>query len=298
MSIQQSHTIATAGYHQPYVRTGYESVIANRTTDTFAYTAKQDGKVISITPHGVIVEYNDGTKQGVTLGRVFGKAEGAVYPHDVVTQLEVNDKFKKGDIISYNTGFFEPDLFNKKKVVLKNSMYVRTALYESYQTADDASSISLDLSNKLKSKTTKVKSITVSFNQNLLNIVKVGSFIEPKDILMIIEDEITASSTSFDSQSLAELKKLSNQAPKAKYQGTVDKIEVFYHGSKADMSASLKSLADASDRVLADICKSTNKPIITGQVNDEYRVSGTPLGLDKAEIKFYITIETTAGVGD
>jgi len=297
VSIQQSHTIAADGYHQSYIRTGYEYVLPNRTTDMFAYTAKQDGVVISKNDKGIIVEYKDGTRKGIALGRSYGKAEGSVYPHDVISKLEEKNKFVKGDVIAYNTGFFEEDFLDPKKIVIKNSMNVKTALFESNQTFEDSSSISKDISQKLKAKTTKIKSITVGFNQNLLNVVKPGQRVGPKDILLIIEDEIT-SSGGFDSESLDTLRRLSNQSPRAKYEGTIDKIEVFYHGNKEDMSNSLRALADKSDRELSESCKSSNKPVINGKVNDEYRVSGVPLTLDKAEIRIYITIETTAGVGD
>lgn len=65
------------------LRTGYEYVIGNRTSEMFAYLAKQDGKVISVNPHGVIVEYVDGSKKGINIGRQYGKSEGSIYPHDV-----------------------------------------------------------------------------------------------------------------------------------------------------------------------------------------------------------------------
>lgn len=64
------------------------------------------------------------------------------------------------------------------------------------------------------------------------------------------------------------------------------------------MSVTLKSLADKSDKLMSNICRSSGKSVISGRVNNEYRVDGTPLTLDKAEIKIYITIETESGVGD
>jgi hypothetical protein len=102
----------------------------------------------------------------------------------------------------------------------------------------------------------------------------------------------------FDDESLEVLNKFSNQAPIAKYHGTIDRIEVFYHGYKEDMTTGLRSLADASDDLLAHTCKSTNTNELSGSVNSDYRVAGVPLALDKAEIKIYITVENTAGVGD
>lgn len=296
ISIQQSHTVAAKGYHQAYVRTGYEYVIGNRTTEMFCYTAKQDGVVESITPQGIIIKYIDGTLKGISLGRQYGKAEGTIYPHDVVTPLKAGDSFYKGDVVCYNTSFFEEDILDPTKVVMKNSLIAKTVFYESPQTHEDSSSISASLSERLTSKTTKTMSFTVNFGQNLRDVVKVGDSIRPNDILMIIEDEITAG--SYDEESIRVLRRLANQAPRSAYKGTVDKIEVRYHGEKADMSNTLKALADKSDKVLAATCKSSGKPVITGAVNDDYRVSGTPLTLDKAEIIIYITISTSAGVGD
>lgn len=298
VSIMNSHTVATEGYHQPLVRTGYESVIGNRTHDMFCFTARQDGKVVSVTDKGIIVEYKDGTRKGVTLGRIYGKAEGSVYPHDVKTFLKENSSFKAGDCIAYNDGFFEPDFMNPGRVVFKTSMLVKVALVETNQTFEDSSSISRRLSNKFNTKTTKVKSITVNFKQNLNKVLMPGTQVKPKDILMYIEDEITSSSGQFDEQSLETLKRLGSQTPHANYTGVIDKIEVLYHGDKQDMSASLKLLADRSDRSMADMCKSSGKPVITGQVNDEYRVSGVPLTLDKAEIKIYITTVDNSSTGD
>ena len=298
VSIQQGHTIAADGYHQPVVRTGYEYVIANRTTEMFAFTAKQNGKVLSITPTGIIVEYDDKTTKGVTLGRVYGKAEGSVYPHDIVTDLVEGQKFEKGAPIAYNTGFFEKDFLDPRNIVMKNSRLTKVALLESSQTHEDSCAISPKMSLAMKAKTTKVKSFVIDFKQNLINVVKPGQQVNPKTLLMIIEDEITSSTGAFDEESLKVLKRLSNQAPKASYLGVVDKIEVFYHGDKSDMSGGLKALAERSDRQLVETSKSSGRPVINGQVNADYRVSGTPLTIDKAEVRFYITIETVSGTGD
>lgn len=44
---------------------------------------------------------------------------------------------------------------------------------------------------------------------------------------MVVEDEITSVTSSFDEESLMALKRLSKQTPTSKYEGVVDKIEVF-----------------------------------------------------------------------
>lgn len=298
ISIQQSHTIACQGYRQPQLRTGYEQVLAHRCGEMFAYMAKESGKVISVDPKGIIIEFDSGGRKGVNLGRQYGRAEGSTYPHDIVTSLKVGDTFVAGDAIAYNTGFFEPDFLNPKNVVWKSGLVAKTALYESSQTHEDSSVISSRLSTELTTQTTKVRSFVVNFEQGIKNVLKAGTVLYPSDVLFVIEDEVTNEAGLFDEETLATLQKLSNKAPRAKVKGIVDRIEVYYHGNKDDMSASLRYLANQSDKEFADTAKAVGKPVFSGRVTEEYRVSGTPLALDTAEIKVYITIKTMASIGD
>lgn len=298
ITTQHSHTIASSGYKQPRLRTGYESVIGKRTPKLFSSAAEEDGVVTSLTEKGMMVKYASGREVGFELGRLHGKAEGTFYPHDLVTPLSEGAKFKAGDTLTYNTKFFEPDFLNPKNVVLKVNDVVRTAFMENNLTHEDSCSISQSLSSRFETEVTKVKSFVVKFQQNLLDVVKVGTKVDPKTVLMIIEDEITANTGAFSEDSLAVLKRLSNAAPKAGVMGVVEKIEVFYHGDKRDMSASIRKLADKSDQDMANAAKSTGRAIVTGRVTDEYRVSGNPLELDYAEVKLYISVKAGTGVGD
>jgi hypothetical protein len=84
----------------------------------FAYIATGKGKILSKNNHGVIVEYENGEKQGVSLGRNYGNAEGTTYPHDIVSPVEINEIIEKGDVIAYNIGFFEPDILNPKRIIM------------------------------------------------------------------------------------------------------------------------------------------------------------------------------------
>ena len=298
ISIQQTHCIASDGYHQPLLQTGYEYIVANRTTDNFAYNAKQDGEVTAINKQGIIVKYSDGTMRGVTLGRIFAKADDTFYPYEIKSNLKVGDSFKRGDNIAYNTSFFEQSFLDPTSLVMKNSMLVKTALLESSQTEEDSSAISPALTNKLKTKVTKLKKILVDFDQNVNDCVRAGQPIHHGDVLLIIEDAITAKSNYFNDKDIATLQRLSNQAPTSKYDGVIEKVEVVYNGSKDNMSESLKLLSDLSDKARYMAGKSINDIVITGSVTSDYRSGGTPLIPGKAEISIYITTVTDVGVGD
>ena len=298
IGIQNSHTIATVDARPVSVRTGYEQVVANRVGEGYASVAKQDGVVESVTETGIIVKYKDGKTEGFELGRRFGHAGGLTIPHTMATTLKVGEKFTAEDVIAYNSDWFEPDIVNKRNVMMKYGTIARVALAETKQTHEDASSITREFADRLSTKTTKVKKITVAFSQTVKNLIKEGSPVSFDTILCSIEDDITANNDLFDADTIDTLALLGNQTPTAKTEGVVERIEVYYNGSKDDMSSSLREIINESDRNLAKRLKSKGSAVFTGQVDESYRVDGEPLLLDNLVICVYMTSVVGTGVGD
>lgn len=293
ISIQNGHTVACEGYHQPQIRTGYESVMANRVGSLYAAMAEDDGIVYDVTQKLITVQYKNGTTSNIKIGRQLGRCEGSIYPHDIVTTLKKGDRFKKDDAIAYNTGFFEPDFLNPKRIIMKTSMMAKVAIMDTTQTIEDASSITPALSNKLRSRVVKERMFVLTFNQSIRNAKNPGEVLSPKDPLFIIEDAITSDLNVFDDNTIESLSRLSNLVPKAKVNGTLDRYEIYYNGDLEDMSASLKKMAIQSNKLLAESGIAT-----TGRVNEEYRVEGRPLQLDTLVVKVYIVVEDNAAIGD
>lgn len=298
IGIQQGHTVPTDGYEPPMVRTGYESVIGMRTGDMFARVAVMDGVVTSVTETGITVKYKDGSEKGYPLGMLYGKAEGSVYPNTLKTEMRVGQKFKKDEYLTYNTKFFQHDPILPGGMVYKGSLMTRVALMEVPHTFEDSSAISEKLSRRLMTATLKPKMYTVNFKENVHDVVKVGQRLKPEDIMLIIEDEITAMDGSLSAGSLDILSERSKNAPKSGYVGTVVGVDVRYHGLKSDMSASLKALADKSDRIRAEQAKSRNEQASTGYVDSDFSVNGTPLAVNKAVITIHINVDDDASTGD
>jgi hypothetical protein len=290
--------LACKGYKPAIVRTGYEQVVAHRTGDLFAFTAKQPGKVISVNEHGIQVQYEDGEVAGFELGRRFGDAAGLTIPHLVKTSMKVGQVFKPGDLICYNDGFFTNDPLNPGGVMMKNSITVKTVLLEAMTTLEDSSSISKEAAALLSTQLTKTRTIVINFDQQVHKLVKVGNVVESEDILCVIEDAVTAGNRLFDEASLDTLRILSAQTPKAKSKGIVERVEVYYHGELEDMSESLRALAAESDKVFLKKSRSLGHKGYTGSVDEGFRVEGNPLLLDTAAIKIYITGEVPVGIGD
>lgn len=298
VGIQNAHVVACNGYRQMPIRTGYESVIAHRTGDMFATTARMNGKVLSVSNTGIVVQYEDGTKKGVELGRRFGDAAGLTIPHDLKTELVAGQDVKKGDVIAYNQGFFERDILDPKSLVYKSGIMVKVALMEAPITFEDSCALSKRVAEMLTTKVTKPKEIVVRFDQEIRRIVDEGTSVDAEDILCYIEDPTTASAGLFSESSLDTLKALKAHAPAAKVNGTVDRIEVFYNGDPEDMSDSLRAIALAADKRQMRRLRSAGKTPHDGSVTDNFRVGGNPLMLNTAVIRFQLTSMVPAGVGD
>lgn len=298
IGIQHSSSMAAEGYTVLPYRTGYERVVAHRTDDLYATTAKANGVVKTSTKDAIVVEYEDGTTDNVKLGRRFGVAAGTIHPHEVITKHKAGDKITKGEWVAYNPAFFAPDPSSEKELIWKAGMLVRTAIVDNPSTFEDSSVISEAMAEKMATKVTKVKEVVLRFDQSVRNIVPIGASITPDTILMTIEDTTTSNSELFSKESLDLLRLLAGQTPRAGVKGVVEKIEMFYNGELEDMSDSLRKVAQAADRNLSNELRDQGRPTHTGQVDSSLRISGVPLNLDYAVIKIYITSRVTAGTGD
>lgn len=298
ISIQHGSGVSAKGYKPTPLRTGYEQVLAQRTDDLFAYTAKQKGKVTKVTKQAITITYEDGTTRSVELGRRFGTAAGSTFPHSVVTDLKVGDTFKEGDVVSYNEDYFTPDTLNPNRVVWKAGLMVKTAICESPDTLEDSSAISERVADELSTNMTKVRTLVIPFDQTVRRMVASGTKVDTESILCTIEDAVTAENDLFNEDTLDTLRILSANTPRAKYAGTVERIEVFYHGDIEDMSESLQALAIESDKELAKRQRALGKPVVTGSVDGGVRFESDPLELDTLAIKIYITSPVSAGIGD
>jgi hypothetical protein len=264
----------------------------------FAYTAKQDGKITEVTDKVIKVKYKDGSEVAIEIGRRFGSVPGTTIPHEIKTNLIVGNSVKIGDAIVYNSGYFKPNLLAPKQVTYMAGVMCKLALMESPTTFEDACEIDLELAGKLGTNLTQIRTITSDFENTVSNLVKVGDIVDSESILCTIEEGVIADNNLFNDKSMDILKTLSANAPKANYEGVIERIEIFYHGDKEDMSPALKKLTDKSDRDRMVLLKSLGKDVTDGKVDGSVRFEKDPLDLDTLVIRIYITEELPAGIGD
>lgn len=295
--MQYSHTIPSEGYTQPTIRSNYEYVIPYKVSSMYAVMAMEDGQVTSVTNKLITVKYKSGLIKAYKLGTQYGRMEGSIYSHEVITDLTVNAKFKEGEAICYNNAFFERDWLDKSKLITKNTGMATVALTINNEVFEDSSAISKRLANQITTTIVKEKSFIIDFKTNLLNILPVGTKVEPNTILFTGIDE-TGDYANLSENSIAMLQNLASLSPRAKVDGVIDRYEIKYNGELGDMSPSLRKLASKLDKELADSTKGTDYEVDNNRVNSEYRSEGKNLHIDFLELKVFIRVDLRLVGGD
>lgn len=289
---QYGSTTSAKGYCRSGLLTGAETLVAHHTGPTQANVAVDDGRVTEITEMAITVTYGSGKHQyqeTYPVGRHFGNHEGHVYPHDLVPNVKIGEKVSKGDVLSYNSKFFTPNLWNKKQVDWMMGTVDTVVFMESEDTLEDTNALSPALSEKLSTEGTAFRDVTVTAKQEVHRMLKEGDHVTAESILCYIEDELTAGTDLLSEQSVETLRSIQSQTPRSKYVGVIDRIEVFYNCDVEDMSETIRKLAMASDRRRKKAAGISGNPVTNGRVDGTMRIAGTPIEVDQILIRVYIS---------
>lgn len=297
IGIQNGHTIAVKGAHQPIVRTSYEYVLPYRMKKLYTSVAEEDGKAVDVTDKYMIVEYKSGKRDKIKLGSIISVAAGNYIKHHLVPVYQKNQSFKKGDIIAYNDKFFERDWLDKTVIVPKIAKTTTVAFAVTNDVFEDGCSISRKLSSELQTDYVHVVKKVIEFDKEIVDMVKVGDHVEPTTTLFTVIEPV-GDITNLTPEALQLLKNLSSLSPKAKIKGYVSKIEINYNGDYEDMSPSIRKIAKMLDKEIEEETRDTDMPIKNNKVGFEYRVDGNNLADNTLELKIYLVRDLEAAVGD
>ena len=164
-------------------------------------------------------------------------------------------------------------------------------------TYEDSSEISQAFADKLVTKNCEERFITVSFDQEVNDLVKIGDEVEYDSILCVLQNNIGGVENAFTSSSLEALKDISSLTPRAKNNGKITNITAVYAGEVEEMSTSLQNIVAASDRKLYKKARDMDKERVTGQKRAGERIDGKTLEPNTVVIKVTIDITQDMGVG-
>ena len=289
--------------------------VAPYMSNDFAFSAKQDGKVIDITEDLMIVQYTDGTYDDIDLSEhPTRNTDGGFYIMNKMTpRFKVGSKFKNSDILAYdekainNNDFFGDPCANVGTLA-------RVAFESNGSVFEDSGYITDDFAHRFATRITKQKRIILSKYANIKYIVKIGQSIQANDPILAFDD----TEDEFSSQLLASItdqiadedEVVATSAPiVSKYTGTIKDIQITYTVPTEDMTPSLRKVveryikdAEKREKVISkyrdihdanSIVKSSEMAI----PDSRGKVAGTKID-EGVIIDFYIEYEDVAGNGD
>jgi hypothetical protein len=245
ISIQTSHMmppVKDSGLCR--LRTGYERILPYQCSSLYVGIAKRNGIVqdIDYTTKMVKVVYDDNTIDVFSFGSKYTDVNDMYVAHNIVLAVSVGDKVKPNDVICYNKDFFKYDSHSRQLDMIHGTM-ATVALLEEDGTLEDSCCISQELSNRLSTELVTTRAVILNSNSIVHSSVEVGNEVLATDYLIVFEDgEGMEIFDKYDEDTRYLLSKINRKTPKAKYTGTIVKIDAYYSCDINSMHPTLKKI--------------------------------------------------------
>lgn len=281
ISIQSTHVVGTEVSDVFRVGTGYEKIMAHRTRPPFAYAAKEDGKILQVDDRlGLVkIEYKNGTTETVKIGEsLMANTSSGFYMNQemVLNGFKAGQRFRKDDVLAYNTRFFSP-LYGTKQVAYKIGTTATVALVECDTTLEDSSDITRELSEKMAFAPIHTREISIPKTTTVREIVKPGDHVTSVTPLLVF-DESPLELSHADKEIVELLKRLNRAAPSAKSAGEILRIECFHTCPFEEMDPSVAALVKKYRARQTDIRK-----FAEGSGNEELFIRDSQLAKDSVD---------------
>ena len=247
---QTSHIVPTIAAEPVLISNGVDEIVSSNLTEEFSYVAPEDGSVIDKNEDYMILQFKSGKKKAINLAHKpsFNSGSGFYVDNHLITSYEVNDKFKKGEVIAYHERFFTKGIDG---VVRMNVGPLAKCVFANiYSTYEDAGLITHKMSKKLGTSLSMMQSIPIDAMDDIESVVKIGDEVEIGDPLIVfgIGDTGDKSVDNFlkafqnkDSNSILDNAK---RIVRAKNPGRVFDVRMYTTKSMDRLSPSLYKLLD------------------------------------------------------
>lgn len=247
---QTSHIVPTIAAEPVLISNGVDEIVSSNLTEEFSYVAPEDGSVIDKNEDYIILQFKSGKKKAINLAHKpsFNSGSGFYVDNHLITDYEVNDKFKRGDVIAYHERFFTKGIDG---VVRMNVGPLAKCVFANiYSTYEDAGLITHKMSKKLGTSLSMMQSVPIDAMDDIESVVKIGDEVEIGDPLIVfgIGDTGDKSVDNFlkafqnkDSNSVLDNAK---RIVRAKNPGRVFDVRMYTTKSMDKLSPSLYKLLD------------------------------------------------------
>lgn len=290
------------------ISNGMDQALPYMTSDTFAFKAKQDGKVIEKTNEYIVIEYKDKTHDFIDLrDNVEKNSDGGFYiTLKLDSDYNVGKTFKKGSILAYDKQSFNDSVGFGVNPAYNLGLIAKIAILNTDEGYEDSAIGSTYLSEAMSSEVVDMRPVILDKNTNIYNMVKIGDHIEQGDPLLIFQNSFDDNDVNVLLKNLVDdEKKISDlgRIPiRSEVTGEVQDIIIRRTCDKSELSSSIrKSVNDLEKRSdkLTNVLTKYNV-----EFKNRYKIStlDTTGKLKNAEnsisIDFYIKHHDKLSVGD
>lgn len=249
---QSKHVIPVKDSSPVLISNGFEEVARFHLTSNFVVNAEEDGEIIDYdeTSKIMIAKYKSGKCKAIDLSpNIVKNGGGGFFLSNILkTELTVGSKFKKDDVLAYHKDFFKNDKFNNCRMTM--GTLAKVAIMSTYNTYEDATCITHQLSERCATEMCFCKSAVVGKNSNVFYMAKKGQEISVGDPLMTFD-------TSYEDETINQLLANLGQEDKnnimegarneikSKYSGVIEDIKIYPTVDLDDMSPSMRKIVNA-----------------------------------------------------
>lgn len=238
------------------ITSGADEALPYLISNTFAYKAKENGKVVEIVPDEyIIIEYDkpvDGkSHEYIDLSESVQKnsSSGFYVTLKLDTELKEGKRFKAGDIVAYDKQSFSDEMGADDNIAYNIGTLAKFAILNTDEGFEDSAIISNSLSEAMASDVVLEKEITIPKAANVYNLVKKGQEIHEGDTLMILQNAYDEEDVNMLLKNLAgsedEITDLGRIPIKSKVTGVVQDIIIERTVEIDELSPTLKKVVNS-----------------------------------------------------
>lgn len=291
------------------ISNGADQALPYLTSNTFAFKAKNNGKVTEMTEDYMIVTYDDGTNDFIDLkDNVKKNSNGGFFISvKLDTDLKVGSKFKANDILAYDKLSYSDKVGHTDNIAYNLGTLAKIAILNTDEGFEDSAIISEWLSEAMASDVVIQKQVTLPKSTNIYNMVKKGQPINEGDPLIIFQNAFEEDDVNILLKNLVddeeEISNLGRIPVKSKVTGVVQDVKIYRTVEKDELSDSIRKKVNEIEKPISDIKKVMKKYDINeaNRLDADYKLEPTGKlknAYDSVMIEFYLKYEDKMSVGD
>lgn len=306
------HQVRTEDSDPLLVTNGADEAMPYLTTDTFAFKAKKNGKVKEVNDEYMIIDYEDGTSDYISLKEEVKKnSDGGYF---VPLQLSAVDKYKIGssvkanEVLAYDKYSFSTSAGEDNNLKYNTGKLTKVAILCSDEGFEDSGICTEKLAKQLATRVIYKFDRIISKDATIFDEKSVGDIINVGDALLVWQDPyedknanivIKAISDENDKEKISEL---GRKAIRSDTSGTIVDLKIYRTCELEDMSPTVQKLVKSYEAPIKQLKKKLESDNISNvDLPATYKLE--PVGkLKKAEdsilVEYYVEYTDIVGSGD